>query len=388
MLRCSRRRGSSPSPVRAPPLEVDDLLGEILLRLPAQPPHLLHASLVSKRWRRLATDRRFVRDFRIRHGKPPLLGLLRGYSNLHHRVSLTPTPGSPYRISPERFYLTSDGRVGWSLVDCRHGRLLFEDRKQHQAIVWDPITEDHCFLAVPPQFHNPKIAALHWAVLCAAGEQGHVHGFCHWSPFRVVLVAIYRPEKQTVAMASVYSSETGTWGHLLSPVPHVYLMSSLPSTLVGNTLHWSCIRRNTGVIQFDLDTQGLAMVKIEKPPGFHYNVQMIHSEDGGVAFATLSILCDEPYLQVWEKKADSYGVPKWVLLKSVEMQAFLGLDFRISKEESSIVRYAEDARAIFLRVHSSVYMVKLESMQSKRLFFEKDPSCTYHPFTSFSAQGL
>jgi hypothetical protein len=129
------------------------------------------------------------------------------------------------------------------------------------------------------------------------------------------------------------------------------------------------------------------MVKIEKPPGFHYNVQMIHSEDGSVAFATLSILCDEPYFKVWEKKADSYGVPKWVLLKSVEMQAFLGLDFRISKEESSIVRYAEDARAIFLRVHSSVYMVKLESMQSKRLFFEKDPSCTYHPFTSFSAQG-
>jgi hypothetical protein len=276
--------------------------------------------------------------------------------------------------------------LGWKLVDCRHGRLLFEDWTQRKAIVWDPITEDHCFLVLPPPFHNPKIAVFQWAILCAAGEQGHAHGCCHWSPFKVVVVATYRPEKQAVAIASVYSSDTGTWADLSSTaVPSVHCGYSLPGTLVGNTLHWFYIW-NRYVIQFDLDTQTVAMVKIEKPPGVHYDIHIICSEDGGVAFATLSKIRDEPYLQVWEKKADSYGVPGWMLLKSVDLQKFLGLGYQIS-EESSIVSYAKDIHAIFLRVYSSVYMVKLESMQSKKLFDEGDRSCTYHPFTSFSAEG-
>uniref|UniRef100_A0ACD5VVG1 Uncharacterized protein n=1 Tax=Avena sativa TaxID=4498 RepID=A0ACD5VVG1_AVESA len=386
-----RRRPSSPSTGRGPPLEDEDLLGEILLRLPVQPPHLLNASLVSERWRRVATDRRFVRRFRIHHGRPPLLGLFRGYSHGYHIdvVSFRSAPGSPYCIPSRRFYLPSDGRLGWRLVDCRHGRLLFEHWEKREAIIWDPITEDHCFVSVPLQFRDPKIFSrnCNWAVLCAADEQGHVHGCCHWSPFKIVLVAIYRPENQAVAIASVYSSETGKWGDLLSTTDVPYVSSSITtaSTLVGNTLHLAHI---WGVIQFDLDAQRLAVAKIFWPPGVPYDVQIIHSEDGGVACATLSNLRDEPYFQMWERKVSCDGVPTWVLLKSVQLQQILGLGFRISKEESCIVSYAEDVRAIFLRVHFCIYMIQLESMQSKEFFVEINPLSTYHPFTSFSTEGF
>uniref|UniRef100_A0ACD5WI24 Uncharacterized protein n=1 Tax=Avena sativa TaxID=4498 RepID=A0ACD5WI24_AVESA len=386
-----RRRPSSPSPGPAPPLEDEDLLGEILLRLPVQPPHLLNASLVSERWRRVATDRRFVRRFRIHHGRPPLLGLFRGYSG-GYRIdvaSFRSAPGSPYRVPSGRFYLPSDGRQGWRLVDCRHGRLLFEHWEQHEAIIWDPITEDHCFVSVPLQFRHPKILSYNWAVLCAADEQGHVHGCCHWSPFKIVLVASYRRENQAAAIiASVYSSATGTWGDLLSTsVPYVSTSITPHSTLVGNTLHWSHVR-GFRVIQFDLDAQRLALVEMVRPPGVPYNVHIIHSEDGGVAFATLSNLHEEPHFQMWERKVSCDGVPTWVLLKSVELKQILGLGFWISKEESCIVSYAEDVRAIFLRVHLCVYMIQLESMQSKELFIEGDPLSTYHPFTSFSTEGF
>uniref|UniRef100_A0A453MZD7 F-box domain-containing protein n=1 Tax=Aegilops tauschii subsp. strangulata TaxID=200361 RepID=A0A453MZD7_AEGTS len=52
---------------RRSPLDDDDLLSEILLRLPPQPYSLPRASLVCKRWRGLASDPGFCRCFRIHH---------------------------------------------------------------------------------------------------------------------------------------------------------------------------------------------------------------------------------------------------------------------------------------------------------------------------------
>ncbi|CAL4904421.1 unnamed protein product [Urochloa decumbens] len=55
---------------RPSPIDVDDLLAEILLRLPALPSSLPRASLVCTRWRRIVTDPDFLRRFRARHWKP------------------------------------------------------------------------------------------------------------------------------------------------------------------------------------------------------------------------------------------------------------------------------------------------------------------------------
>uniref|UniRef100_N1R4Z7 Uncharacterized protein n=1 Tax=Aegilops tauschii TaxID=37682 RepID=N1R4Z7_AEGTA len=71
----SGRSAASPPPLTLP-LPHDDLLLEILLRLPPEPIHLLRASLVSKHWRRLIHDARFLRRFRAFHGVPPVLGFL------------------------------------------------------------------------------------------------------------------------------------------------------------------------------------------------------------------------------------------------------------------------------------------------------------------------
>jgi hypothetical protein len=51
-------------------MDLDDLLSEVLLRLPRLPSSLPRASLVCTRWRRLVTDPSFVRRFRAYHWRP------------------------------------------------------------------------------------------------------------------------------------------------------------------------------------------------------------------------------------------------------------------------------------------------------------------------------
>ena len=91
----SRRHPSSPT---AEPLEIDDLLDKILLRLPPLPSSLPRASAVCKRWRGLVCDPRFVRRFCIHHRRnPPLLGcfVLRGrstgWTSLRGLTTITPS---------------------------------------------------------------------------------------------------------------------------------------------------------------------------------------------------------------------------------------------------------------------------------------------------------
>ncbi|KAM0834922.1 hypothetical protein ACQ4PT_063272 [Festuca glaucescens] len=73
-----RRRPRPHSPA-AGPLEDDDLLREILIRLPPQPSSLPRASAVCKRWRRLVSDPSFFRRFRLHHCRNlPLLGFFQG----------------------------------------------------------------------------------------------------------------------------------------------------------------------------------------------------------------------------------------------------------------------------------------------------------------------
>lgn len=56
------------------PLDDENLLQDILLRLPPKPSSLPRASLVCKRWRCILSHPRFIRRFCKHHRKPPLIG--------------------------------------------------------------------------------------------------------------------------------------------------------------------------------------------------------------------------------------------------------------------------------------------------------------------------
>ncbi|KAI4979331.1 hypothetical protein ZWY2020_016084 [Hordeum vulgare] len=165
----SRRRSSS-----AAPLEDENLLPEILLRLPPQPSSLPRASLVCKRWRSVTSDPGFLRRFRIHHRRsPPLLGCF-VQDDEHHAISFLPTSEPPNRVPPGRFSLQFKPGSRFTLLDCRHGLVLvlMSHEMRHQFVVWDPVTGDKRRLSYPPRF-DPRTTLVNGAVLRAAGDAQH-----------------------------------------------------------------------------------------------------------------------------------------------------------------------------------------------------------------------
>ncbi|KAK1696962.1 hypothetical protein QYE76_013660 [Lolium multiflorum] len=190
-----RRRlpGASPPTAPASPLEVDDLLREILIRLPPQPSSLPRASAVCTRWRGLVTDPNFLRIFRVHHRKkPPLLGFI---ELCHMGIEFTPILDPPDRIPPERFDIGPCSR-GTEVLHCRHGLILLIDLAWKEVVVCDPIAGEQRHVSIPPVLRRYR---LNGVVLCSASEeQGHLHRSSPFK-FKVVLVGMYKKD----LMASV-----------------------------------------------------------------------------------------------------------------------------------------------------------------------------------------
>ncbi|VAI54261.1 hypothetical protein VPH35_109024 [Triticum aestivum] len=232
------------------PLEDDDLLPEILVRLPPQPSSLPRASAVCKRWRLLVSDPGFSRRFRIRHRRsPPLLGFFRRNNGL----PFVPTLDAPDRVSPGRFSLQRGDGDRFMPLGCRHGLVLISNKPKNQILVWDPVTGDQRRLVLPPgvAVHAEK-TSINGAVLRAhaAGDDAQ--------HFQVVLVVADNDDEQhRRALACAYSSETGAWGDLVSTqLPPDVIMSDAPTlvsidkpaVLVGDSLYWKLAWNMDGIL--------------------------------------------------------------------------------------------------------------------------------------------
>ncbi|KAK1661266.1 hypothetical protein QYE76_049425 [Lolium multiflorum] len=358
----------------ASPLEDDDLLREILLRLPPQPSSLPRASAVCKGWSGLVTDPKFARSFSAHHWKPPLLGF---FEIRNHLLVFTQVMDPPDRIPPERFDLgPCNANQEDHVFSCRHGRVVVIDFERLEFLVCTPITGERSRVALLPEV-NPNFIRV--AVLCAAADQGHVHGACHSNPFKLVSLCMGREDNQV--LARVYSSQTGAWGNLISaPAPFRLDYDGTPETLVGNALYWLC--PIVDVVKFDLDDHSLTVFK--GPPD-RCGRRVVQAEDGDIGFNMFTY----PRCEMWRRNADYHGVADtWVLWKTVEMHTILALPPPQADEErlNFVIGYCEDTEAFFIYVKPSVYMVQLKAMQSKRL---DDLDCVniYRPFTSFYTPG-
>ncbi|XP_062224702.1 uncharacterized protein LOC133923406 isoform X2 [Phragmites australis] len=194
-----------PSPAPAPLPDNDDLLREILLRLPPWPSSHPRASLVCRLWRRLLAEPRFLRRFRaFHHREPPLLGFFINDFGLPY---FTPTLDPPDRIPTARFALPLSRDEHWSFLGCRHGLALLLNRARLEITVWDPVTGDQRCAAVPPGFSNEdREIVRNAALLCDDGHAG-----CHRPrPFKVVLLRTddVLLDADPQVFASLYESKT------------------------------------------------------------------------------------------------------------------------------------------------------------------------------------
>ncbi|KAF7082720.1 hypothetical protein CFC21_086579 [Triticum aestivum] len=350
---------------RRSPLDNDDLLSEILLRLPPQPSSLPRASLVCKRWRGLASDPGFCRRHRR---NPPLLGLF----DSHPIVPFLPTLEAPNRVSPGRFSLQlSDSRHVRSL-GCRHGLALYFDCVLPQLLVWDPIHGDQRCIALPPGFDAER-ALIDGAVLRAAGD-------AHFQ-FQVVLAGAL-DDDDAAAAEGVYSSETGVWGNLFSTLITAERYVNLgPAVLVGDSVYWILVTSPGRILEFDLKMQSLATIQLPVDMLEYCRLMPVRAGGGGLGLFLVSNFT----AQLWKRKTDCNGVASWGLGRTVALDELLSLNSEFAYL-ISILGYAEENNLVFLATADGVFMIQLESLQFTKLsgnvIFPR-----HHPFKSVYTTG-
>ncbi|KAL6880168.1 hypothetical protein ACP4OV_011733 [Aristida adscensionis] len=131
-------------PTPPPPL-MEELIEEILLRVPADDPAtLVRAALVSKLWCRILSGRAFRRRFRELHRAAPMLG----YFCKTQGLEMESVPTTSFRL-PHSL------RRGWLVLGTRHGRVLVISASPSprltppEFVVWDPVTDDRRWLPMP-----------------------------------------------------------------------------------------------------------------------------------------------------------------------------------------------------------------------------------------------
>ncbi|KAF6993568.1 hypothetical protein CFC21_010444 [Triticum aestivum] len=367
-----RRRRRSPA---ASPLEDDDLLSEILLRLPPQPSSLPRASVVCKSWRRLVTDPQFRRRFRLRHRRnPPLLGFFNRFDGL----SFQPTLDAPDRVPLGRFPLQRDDGDYFVSLGCRHGLLLIFLPERLQILVWDPVTGDQHRLTIPPVVaERAEKIGISGAVYRAAGDV---------QQFQVFLaVTDGDGPKHRRALACVYSSKTCLWGNLIStPIPHqahgsqFFTMVTGDALLAGDSLYWVLAGNLDGILEFDLEKQSLAVIQPVDVRGRRH-FKLMWAEGGGLGFLFISE-SDRYTAQLWKRLTGRDAIASWVLARTIELDKLLSLN---PEEEERIVMlgFVENNNVLLLWTVVGVFTIHLESLKFKKLFKTMQMS-HYHPFES------
>ncbi|XBH60804.1 hypothetical protein VPH35_115336 [Triticum aestivum] len=351
---------------RSPP-DDEDLLSEILLRLPPQLSSLWRASLVCKRWRCLVSDPRFLRRFRRHHRRnPPLLGFFFEELTPPRGISFVPTLEPPNRVPVGRFSLQFDDGDSYRLLNSRHGL-------HNQALVWDPVNGDQHRVAVPPSFYMTAPTRVRGAVLRPAGDTHH---------FQVVLIGTHK-EQHKPGIACVYSSETKEWGNLVStPLPPENSIYSF-RTIVYRGM--ACVLISSHP-EFDLDRQRLAVihgpVDICDTTNCHFSV--MRADGGGLGFLFLSEFND----QIWSRKEDCDAAVSWVLRRTIQLDKLLPLKQGMGGVPLMLLLLglAEDNNVLFLMADAGIFMLQLEPLQFKK--FSKISFWRHlHPFETVYTAG-
>uniref|UniRef100_A0A8I6XXI5 F-box protein AT5G49610-like beta-propeller domain-containing protein n=2 Tax=Hordeum vulgare subsp. vulgare TaxID=112509 RepID=A0A8I6XXI5_HORVV len=357
-------------PRSRPPLEDEDLLSEILLRLPPQPSSLPRASAVWKRWRRLVSDPAFSRRYRRHHRRrPPLLGFFR---DRYPSITYTPAMEAPDRVPAGRFSLHLTG--SYSVLSCRHGLVLIFETTWDYVLVWDPVTGDQHRVAAPAGI-DMDTTPMDGQVLRAAADAQH---------FQVVLVN--SEKKYARVVVAIYSSETGAWSNLIqTPVPlEAMEYEAMPPVLVEDSLYILLPGDTTSVIlQVDLGTQSLAVLGVPMDTfAKDQYLMLIRAEGGGLGVLSLTGFI----AKLWKRNNDSDGVASWVLGRTFELDKLLPLSSE-KMRRMPLVAYAEENNVAFWRTLGSIFMVQLDSLQFSKLPDNKNDFICY-PFESVYAAEI
>ncbi|KAG0541419.1 hypothetical protein BDA96_02G015200 [Sorghum bicolor] len=342
---------SEPSlPPPPPPSLMEELIEEILLRLPPQEPaSLFRAALVCKPWRRLVTSPRFQRRFREFHRRtPPMLGFLCDNHGDGDRCSFVrTTASSPLHATTSRFVRP---------LDARHGRVLLREPTRNVLVVWDPITDDRQVLPVLPRWAVTCTAA----VLCGAGAGACDHHDCHrGGSFLVVFVGT---DPRNMFVCTYDSSDYfAAWSEPIS-LHHLndcYIYAGYsPAVLLGNELYLGIPMTNTA-LKYDLELCEISWIQL---PTLHYCDQrsvLTTTEDGlGLISLLDGKLC--MWLRMDNPEANNAG---WTQFKTIDF----GSD-PFFTSDAFVVGFADGLDIVFVTVNGVVCTVDLKTYVVKKVY--------------------
>ncbi|GJM91678.1 hypothetical protein PR202_ga08079 [Eleusine coracana subsp. coracana] len=378
LRRRSRATPTPPPPLPLPPLDDDNLLSEILLRLSPHPAALLRASLVCRRWRRLVCDPGFLRLWHAFHGTAPVLGL---YRVTPRCVSFIPIGKAPDRVPAPECFLLPDPE-DWLFLGCRHGRVLFRSKPGWlQLLVWDPITGHRRCIRLGRLGRH--VQECHATVLGDPGSQGRR---CKGGSFCVAFVFTGGGR----ASACVYSSETGAWGRLITAAALCGDVRGKATALAGDALYW--LLYGDGILELHLGKE--SMTEIEPPPGaqslYEGNVQLMMAAGGALGF--IGVKDYSLHLWVWDSGSDG-GTAKWVLSKIIGLELFELLQLPGPRRQIvmvppvSILGVDEGGDFAFLKMTLGIFKVHLSAESFMRVS-DIEVLEFVRPYSSFYVAGM
>ncbi|KAG0552080.1 hypothetical protein BDA96_01G477900 [Sorghum bicolor] len=377
---------------------LEELVEEILLRIPPdEPAYLIRATLVCKSWLRILSDRDFLGRYRAFHRTPPLLGY---FHNLYSRPGQIPRfvrTTSAASLFPEQVL----GSSCWWALDCRHGRVLTRTYEPaDRLVVFDPVTGDQHHLSVPTYPDNHLYTG---AVLCAAMDASCDHLNCHGGPFIVVFVGVSIDDD---IRASVYSSETQTWGASTSlhPNRHHSIVDSRQSLLVGGMLYFT-LSHGKSILRYEFGAHRLSVIDvdtclsvidvdtclsvIDTPGVLLDNMVIAKADDGGLGLITVWNNRVYFWMQQQAGTNDSDDSPRrWVRHRVTEQINTLPPQHYRSYYPCSreVIGFAEDNDIIFINRDERVFMLDIKSMHVRKIG-ERQPYRTILPYVSFYTAG-
>ncbi|KAM0897301.1 hypothetical protein ACQ4PT_022661 [Festuca glaucescens] len=335
---------------------MDDLIDEILLRLPPEDPGcLFRASLVCKRWRGLLTGSAFASRYRQFHRAPPLLGFLENqFLGCWFAAPSSPTSPVP-PIHPAHRSLDA--------LDSRHGLVLLDVNDPRDGLaVWDPLRRrewDLPFPELPGSVVGFHIHTYSAAVLCAADgcdhlDCRHTHGD-GGGPF---LVACVCDDEKGTFYASMYSSEASRWSPVTSAEhPAATSLNTKPRVLVRNALYFTCHCEPTVMIlRYDVASHQLSIFDGPAASQANHNQYvLVETDDGVLGFANVqgSKLC------LWSTEAST-----WAQQRVVELEKLLPpLAF---SAELYVTGFTEGVGVIVL-TYAGTFTIELKSGRVKNV---------------------
>ncbi|CAL5083209.1 unnamed protein product [Urochloa decumbens] len=187
------------------------------------------------------------------------------------------------------------------------------------------------------------------------------------------------------AAAAIYSSDSDAWSHVsveLAVAP-TFLFTDYarkPGVHVGDAVYW--LLPDNYILEFDIVRRSLSLILVPVPvpsagfPPDYWQSQLVLTEAKELGYAVAMVT--DGSIELWKRDTDNAA--GWSMHRSVPLDKCLP---RMQMQaELSLLGFHEESNAIFVWINAGLFLIQLESMQS-RILCQGFGDFEIYPFSGF-----